>query len=88
MPSGLRDHALQDAVEDEVLLHLVHALVEQAVALAAVDDVQVRLELVAVCAASCPCSTMFCPSCTRMTLRSGGSSSRVMRAAFGRRRGS
>jgi hypothetical protein len=44
---GVGDDALQDAVEHEVLLHLVHPLVEQGLALGAIDHLQVRLELVA-----------------------------------------
>mgnify|MGYP006208000843 CR=1 FL=1 len=42
---GIRDHALEDAVEHEVLLHLVHALVQQVLALRAIDDFEAVLEL-------------------------------------------
>ena len=38
------DDALEDPVEDEILLHLAHALVQQHVALVAVADGQMRLE--------------------------------------------
>ena len=44
---GVGDDALQHAVEHEVLLHVVHALLEEAFALGAIDDEQVRLELLA-----------------------------------------
>ena len=42
---GVGDDALEQAVEHEVLLHLVHALVQQEVALAAVDDVEQVFDL-------------------------------------------
>ena len=38
------DHAFENAVEDEVLLHLVHALVQEEVALLAIDHGQMRFQ--------------------------------------------
>jgi hypothetical protein len=45
---GIRHDSLEHAVENEVLLHLAHALRQQEVALVAVLDQEVRFELVTV----------------------------------------
>ena len=71
---GVGDHALEDAVEDEELLHLVGALVHQQVALAVVGDRQQRLELVPLRAAVMPSQDEVAAcSCrrTRVALRDG-----------------
>jgi hypothetical protein len=42
---GVGDDALQQAVEHEVLLHLVHTLVQQVLALRAIDDLEAVFQL-------------------------------------------